>query len=182
MADSPRTSTAEKPAPAARGRVWRWVLVAAVVVALATGAAGLWFYVRGGGELPSVLSRFAPAGADVLAPSSPEERVLRTLRLAGFERAVVGHDGGVAVVRIEMPSVRTSADPEFGWQAGFSAISDAFPKADEYVVQVYAPGAVPLVEVSAPGDVVRKSVASDDAKQLRAAMTVRYLSQLGGGK
>jgi hypothetical protein len=182
MADSPKTSTAENPVRPARARRWRAAVLVAVAVLLVAGGVAAWLYGRGGGQLPAVLGRFAPSGTDALAQSSPEERVLRTLRLAGFERAVVGRDAGVVVARIELPSVRTSADAEFCWQAGFSAMSEAFPKADRYVVQVFAPDAVPLVEVSAPGDAVRKSVGSDDATQLRAAMTVRYLSQTGGGK
>lgn len=170
------------PADSPERRVaWRPIAIA-LAVAVLLGVLGLWLYARGGGPVPPFLSGLSPKAADVLAPSSPDERVLRVLRLAGVERAVVGQSAGVAVVRVELPSVRTVADAEFAWQAGFSAMVGSYPKAGRYVVQLFGPDASPLVEMGGAGEAVRAAVKSDDAVSLRKAVSARYLSEQGGGQ
>ncbi|TLM78866.1 MAG: hypothetical protein FDZ75_08950, partial [Actinobacteria bacterium] len=65
-------------------------LLAAGFVLLALGLAALWFYAQGGGPLSPRLAFLAPALTDPLAASDSQETVLRAVRLAGIERAVVG--------------------------------------------------------------------------------------------
>lgn len=165
------------PALSHRTRVviW-WCVTAAVVVAIAL--VGL--YARGGGPVPGVLSFLSPAGPDYLAASGPAESVLRTLRLAGYERAVAGMGSGSAFARIELPSAASPADVELGWQSGIGALSAAYPNAEVYVVQIFGPGQQALVEVSVPGEKARAAVSADDGVALRAASTFRYLALLEG--
>jgi len=172
---------AEQPHTPAALRRRRGLFAAAAFVAVALIAAGgatVWLYARGGGPVPSSLAFLRPAEPDLLAPSGPAEQVLRTLRLAGVERAIVGEERGVAVVRVEAPRADSSADVAIAWQSGLGAMRDAYPGAKRYVVQVYGPAAQPLLEMAWIGDDAR---GSDDPDVLRDKASVRYLSELGGG-
>lgn len=158
---------------ARRVRVLR-IVAATAVVALTAAGSLIALYARGGGALPPSLS-FLGRAEDPLAASSPEEAALRTIRLAGYERAVVGESGGTAVLRLELPAVTSAADAELAWQSGFAALSGAYPRARSYVVQLFSPGAEPLLEVEVPGDAVRAAVRDDDAAALRKAAGFRHL-------
>ncbi|MBA4371121.1 MAG: hypothetical protein C0418_06055 [Coriobacteriaceae bacterium] len=155
--------------------VW-WCATAAVVVSIAL----LGLYARGGGSVPAFLSFLSPSGPDYLAASGPAESVLRTLRLAGYERAVAGMESGTAFVRIELPSVASPADVELGWQSGIGALATAYPNAGPYVVQLFGPGQQALLEVSIPGEKARAAVGANDGLALRAASTFHYLAVLEG--
>lgn len=155
-------------------RIW---LTLAIVAVLLGGA--LWLYGRGGGPLPASWSFLSPAEFDALAPSGPAETVLRTVRLAGFERAAVGEAGGVAVLRLEMPGVSSAVDAEIGWQIGFAALSVGYADASEYVVQLFE-GDRGLLEVSADGAAAREAVEADDPAALREASRFTYLREADG--
>jgi uncharacterized membrane protein len=170
-------------APRAARRRPRAVVIVGVSVALVVVAvvvAGAVLYVRGGGPAPEWTSFLRPGAGEVLKASSPAEAVLRTLRLAGYERAAAGDADGTVVVRIEVPEVRGSADVALTWQTGMAAASAAYPSAKTIVVQVFS-RSQSLLEVSAPAAAVASAVKKDDAVQLRAACTFRYLSEAGGG-
>jgi len=164
----------------ARGRRTACIVTAVVGCLLVVACVGLYLYARGGGPLPEWAAPLRPGGDAVLGASSPAESVLRTLRLAGFQRAAVGDEAGTVVVRVEAPSVASAADIELTWQTGMAAAASAYPAADRIVVQVFSP-AQPLVQVSAPGGAVRAAVAADDAAALRRACSFAYLSELTGG-
>jgi hypothetical protein len=111
---------------------------------------------------------------DPTAPSGPAEAVARTLRLAGFEEVIV--DGGsTAVARLKLPSVNSAADVELAWQAAMSALSVAYPTADEYVVQIASDR--DLLQVAADGESVREAVGADDASMLREAATFELVHE-----
>lgn len=173
MAGQPLTSDRSRPR-----RRWIAVVATVAVVALLAGAIATWLYARGGGPVPDGLAFLRPAEPELLGPSGAQEQVLRTLRLAGVERAVVGEDAGVAVVRVEAPSAGSSADIAMAWQSGIASLRDAYPGVRRYVVQVYGPGAQPLVELAWDGEAAR---GTDDPDVLRDKAAVRYLSELGGG-
>lgn len=149
--------------------------VAAIAIALVV--LGAFLYARGGGPVPHWFPFRASLG-DPLASSSPAETALRTVRLAGFERAVVGESDGIAVVRLEMQQVSSAADVEIAWQTGFGALVTSYSGADRYVVQVFD-GARPLVEVGGDGAAVRRAVDDDDGDALRAAVEFVFLSEEG---
>jgi hypothetical protein len=174
-----RPRAAARPAPDG-GR--RWLVTAGIAGALAIAAlgAGLYLYARGGGPLPQWAGSLRPGAYTVLEPSSPAEVVLRTLRLAGYERAAVGEVGGTVVVRVECSSVASPADVELTWQTAMAASYAAYPGAGTFVAQVFVPSQ-PLLEVSAPAAAVSAAVKTDDAALLRKASSVRYLSEVGGG-
>jgi len=179
------TSPSAAPAvPAAkvppRRRKVALIAAAAVVVAALLAAGGFALYVRGGGPAPDWAAFLRPGVGDVLKPSTPAEVVLRTLRLAGFQRAAVGDADGTVVVRIETPELRAPADAALTWQTGMAAASAAYPAAKTIVVQVFSPSQS-LLEVSAPAAAVAAAVQTDDAAGLRRACTFRYLSETGGG-
>ncbi|MDP2232938.1 MAG: hypothetical protein Q8K89_04825, partial [Actinomycetota bacterium] len=91
----------------------RAAVVAGVMLALVL-VGGLVLYSRGGGPVPRALTWLGAAGPALLESSGPDETVLRTLRLAGIEHAVVGESSGTAVVRLALPSVSSAADVELG--------------------------------------------------------------------
>lgn len=160
-----------------RARLLLWLAVAfAVMAALVLG----WLYLRGGGPMPAWTGIGRGESTALLARSGPDEQVLRALRLAGADLAVVGSEGGAAIVRLEVPAVDDAADVALAWQSAIGALREAYPSAQRYVVQVYGPGAQPLVELAWSGDEAR---ASSDAGVLRERASVRYLSaELGGSK
>ncbi len=135
-------------------------------------------YGRGGGPLPDSLGFLRPAGQELLASSGAEEKVLRVLRLAGYDRAVVGRSGLKVVVRVDAASVLTPAEMELTWQTALSAAGEAYPSSSAIVVQVFA-GDDALLEVEATTRDVRKAADMDDGQALRTAATFRYL---GGGE
>lgn len=160
-------------------RLWAW-LAALIALLVLLGIAALVLYARGGGPLPSGLSFLTPSQSSLLAKSSPAEAALRALRLAGIDRAVVGSSGGTAIARVEIPSTASAADVSVAWQAAVGALVTAYPTAETYVVQLFAPGALPLAEAKAPGDAARKAVAADDVAALRASSSITYLGSGGG--
>lgn len=123
-----------------------WVVIGVVVLALC----GYALFVAGGGAAPGWLGLLLPPTLDPLGASSPEEQVLRSMRLAGIDHALAGEQGGHAVVRLELPAVNSAPDLELAWQAGIASLAVAYPSADEYVVQVFL-DSVGLLEVSATG-------------------------------
>lgn len=166
------------PSPHARRRAWL-LLAFVLLVAALVGVAALALYARGGGPVPQALGFLAPTQSSLLAPSSSAETTLRALRLAGIERAVVGSSGGTAVVRVEVPSTSSATDVSLAWQAATGALVSAYPSANAYVVQLFAPGALPLAEVTVPGPAARAAVSHDDVMALRSAATVAYLGAGG---
>ncbi|MDO8915626.1 MAG: hypothetical protein Q7W16_06040 [Coriobacteriia bacterium] len=166
-----------RPVLGRRGYLIAGAVAAVLIAAIGTG---VYFYARGGGPLPQWAGFLRSSTNAVLQPSPPAEVVLRTLRLAGYQRAAVGEKDGTVVVRVESPSLGSSADVALTWQTGMAAASAAYPKAAVLVVQVFVP-AQPLLEVSAPAAAVTAAVRADDAALLRRACTFRYLSEAGGG-
>lgn len=152
------------------------VLIAALI---ALCAVGVWLYGRGGGPLPQALSFLSDARSDPLAESDSDESALRTMRLAGFERAVVGAEGGSAVLRVELPTVTTAADLEIAWQTGYATLAVVYPDANEYVIQLFE-GAHGLLELSAQGSVIRQAVSADDAFALKEATDFTFLRDKPG--
>lgn len=130
--------------------------------------------------MPTWLDWLGPDDGGLLAPSGPDEIVLRTVRLAGIEHAVIDENGGIVVLRMSVPRVTSPADIELAWQTGFGALSSAYPDGVRYVVQLYD-GETPLLEVAADGVRVRGAVKADDADQLRDASVFLFLSDTGGG-
>jgi hypothetical protein len=161
----------------------RWLLFAAtsLVVLLAAGAWVTVLYGRGGGPLPAQLAFLGkPDLPQALYPSGPEEQVLRTLRLLGYEHAAVGEDAsGTVVVRVEMPKA-APIDIEYSWQAALTTGAGAFPDSRSVVAQLFS-GSIPLLEVTAPTDVVRDAAARNDAAGIRNAASFRYLQAAPGG-
>ena len=88
-------------------------------------------YAHGGGPVPAAFSFLSPKPLDVLAPSSTAEVVLRTLRLAGYDHAVIGEAGGTVVVRLDVPSLTAPADAEGSWQTALAAGAAAYPRAGD---------------------------------------------------
>ncbi|GAB4275624.1 MAG: hypothetical protein Kow0056_05400 [Coriobacteriia bacterium] len=175
----PHTKTREG-APSKAGRlVW-----AGVAVVLVMAAVLVFLYGRGGGPLPGWLGFLGPRTAGLLDPSGPEEAVLRTLRLAGYDHAVVGESDGTVVVRVEVPRVRTPADVELTWQTALGVSAEAFPEAERYVAQVFSDGTA-LVEVGIGGSDLRGILDSGDAGSAASALEeqadVILLSRSGGG-
>ena len=121
---------------------------------------------------------FYDAEDSLLAPSGPDETVLRTLRLAGIEHAAIGEADGVAVLRVEIPTIASHPDVEIVWQTGFAALSSTRPRAGRYVVQLFAESA-PLVELTADGGAVRAAVETDDPGSLRAASEAAFIARSG---
>ncbi|MDH4140210.1 MAG: hypothetical protein OEV43_06515 [Coriobacteriia bacterium] len=154
-------------------RAWTSAGVAAAVLA-ALLFTGFYFYLRGGGPVPSWVP-IRPAIQDPLAPSEPPEQVLRSMRLAGFERAVAGEGAGFAIVRVEVPSVGSPADVEIAWQTGAASLAEAYPDAGRYVVQVFDPSQA-LVEVRWDGDSARDAVTADDAGALFSSAQFVHLT------
>ncbi len=113
-----------------------------------------------------------------LEPSGPEETVLRVVRLAGIERAVVGVAEGTAVLRLDVPAITSAPDVEIAWQAGFAALAEAFPDAEQYVVQLFT-DTRPLIELRAAGTDARAAVDADDPAALRSAVDPRYIARFG---
>lgn len=176
--DSPREGGLR---PRAFPRRWLLLLGALALLLVAVGVGSLVLYARGGGPLPSALSFLAPAGGDLLGRSSSQETVLRTLRLAGIERAVVGESGGTAVARVEVPSAASAADIDIAWQAAAGALAGAYP-GRAYVVQVFGPGAQPLAQVALPKEAAAQALKSADSSALLKAATVTYLGGSGAAK
>lgn len=112
---------------------------------------------------------------DPLAASDAPEQVLRTLRLAGVEHAVVGEERGTAIVRLQIPAVSSAADVEIAWQVAVTALAESYPRARTYAVQLFGPGAMPLVEFDAHGRDARRAIDADDAAKLRSTADVRSL-------
>lgn len=157
-------------------------LTAGALVLVLLALAGYVLYARGGGPVPAQLAFLSPAESTLLAASSPAEATLRALRLAGIERAVVGESGDAAVARIEVPSVSSAADIEIAWQTAAAALSQNYPHAEQYVVQLFGPDAQPLLEVTIPGRATRSSVSENDSAALLRSATFRYLSGFGVGR
>lgn len=160
----------------------RRVILIAIAVALVAMTVAGFLYVRGGGPLPSWLDS-EPSG--LLDPSGPEEAVLRTLRLAGYDHAAVGFGDGTVVVRVDVPYVRTAADVELSWQTALGAALGAWPDASRYVAQVFADGTA-LVELGIDGDDLREIAAADGAlvdpapaTEIEVRADVRLLSDQG---
>lgn len=176
---SPGSETREKSPTRSRRLVWTGVAVVLVLCALL-----LVLYGRGGGPLPGWLGFLGPRTAGLLDPSGPEEAVLRTLRLAGYDHAVAGESGGTVVVRVEVPRVRTPADVELTWQTALGAAAAAFPEADRYVAQVFSDGTA-LVEVGIGGSDLRDILDSGDTQGAALALEERaeiiLLARSGGG-
>jgi len=155
-----------------------WIGATSAVVALLLVAA--WLYARGGGPVPSWWP-LSSAGFDPVAASSPEEAVLRSVRLAGFQRAVAGDSGGTAIVRLEIPEVSSAADAEIAWQAGVASLVEAYPGAGTYVVQLFE-GPAALLEARWDGGQARGAVAADDAAALKARAEFVYLPREAAGE
>ncbi|MDA3937486.1 MAG: hypothetical protein PF636_11655 [Actinomycetota bacterium] len=137
-------------------------------------------YARGGGPVPGWLTWMGPGDGGLLSASTPEEAALRTVRLVGFEHAVVGEERGVAVLRLSVPSVSSPADIELSWQTGMGVLSSAYPEATRYVVQLFA-SQDPLLEVAADAGRIREAVRTDDGQALRDSAVFTFLTSTGGG-
>lgn len=170
------------PREGGRARTLRFVALALVAIALLTGVAALVLYGRGGGPLPGWLSFLGPERTDLLAASGPAETTLRTLRLAGIERATVGAESGTVVVRLELPAAQTSTDVTAAWQIAIGALAGAYPDEKRYVVQVFGADAQPLLEFGWARDAVFSEGRLRAADDLKAGASVRLLSETGGAK
>ncbi len=159
-----------------RGRIA--VFAAAAVTVFA--AVLFVLYARGGGPVPRAFSFLSPGAGALLAPSNAEETVLRSLRLAGIERAVVGEERGSAIVRLEAPTVSSAGDVTIAWQTGMATLAQAYPRADEYVVQVFA-GGEGYLEVVAEGGAARAAIDADDPAALLGAAELRLLPEEEAG-
>jgi hypothetical protein len=135
--------------------------VAIAVVAVALLVAGV------------VLLAARPGRFDPLGPSTAVEGVRRTARLAGFETATAGMDGGTAWTALTVPAVSSAADVEIAWQTGIAALAAAYPGADQYVVRVLDPRQHLLV-VQATGESARRAVERDDPRALLDSAQVGY--------
>lgn len=113
-----------------------------------------------------------------LASSGPQETVLRSVRLAGIERAAVGATDGTAVLRLDVPMLASAPDVEISWQAGFGTLVAAYPDVSGYTVQIFADGG-PLVQLEGSGDEVRIAVEDDDAGALNAVLASRIIVAVG---
>ena len=158
------------------------VPIVAIVLALLLGGVAYVLYARGGGPVPAYLAFLSPAESRLLAASSPAEQTLRTLRLAGIDRAVVGETKGIATARVEIPAVTSAADVEIAWQTAVAALSQSYPRARVYDVQLFGPDATALVQLTFPGSEARSDVTANDPAALRRIATIRYLSEQGGGR
>ncbi|MBE0475939.1 MAG: hypothetical protein IBX62_02440 [Coriobacteriia bacterium] len=147
---------------------------AAAAVAALAALAVVSLYARGGGPLPAPLRFLSPA--DAPAHDSPSVTALRTLRLAGYDHAVVGEEDGTVVVRLSVPSVASPADVELSWQTALAVGAAAYPEAERCAAQVFSGGQA-LVEVRADGGEVREA---PDAAALRARAEIAYLPESGG--
>lgn len=165
-------------APSRFRRALPWA-AGAVVLVLVAAAVLLVLYARGGGPVPGFLGFLSPKPVDPLAASSPAEAALRTLRLAGYDQAVVGESGGTAVVRVSVPKPITPRAVELSWQTALTVAAEAYPRSGKAVAQLFD-GTTPLLEVSADAAAVRDLAARDDAAGLRSAATFKYLSTAGG--
>lgn len=150
-----------------------------VAILLLVALTGVVLYARGGGPLPDWLGGDASVIQDPLAASTPAETVLRTLRLAGFQRVVVGDESGTAMLRVQLPAVNTAADVEIAWQSGIAALSAGYPSASDYIVQVFADDRG-LVEIAWEGEAARDAVERDDAEELTGAAGFTYLGPEAG--
>jgi len=149
-----------------------WLAVTIVVLALAVVV--LWSYGRGGGPLPQAFSFLSASHYDPLGESDSQEVALRTMRLAGFERAVAGAQEGSALLRIEMPRVTTAADFEIAWQIGYSTLAVAYPDADTYIIQLFE-DTHGILELAGPGEAIRQAISTDDALALKEATEFTFL-------
>jgi hypothetical protein len=160
-----------------------WLSLGLAAAVLFLGATLLVLYARGGGPLPPALGFLtASSTSDPLAPSGSAQTALRTLRLAGYDSAVVGESGGTVVVRVAVPELSAPAKVELSWQTALVAGAEAYPRAERVVAQLFTAGATPLLEVSADAPVIRQAAASDDAAGLRKATSFRYLATAGGSQ
>jgi len=123
-----------------------WIAIGAVALVLF----GYAMFIRGGGAAPGWLDFLSPAAANPLDSSGAEEQVLRSMRLAGIDLAVVGEQRGQAVLRAMLPAVNSAPDLEIAWQSGLAALTTAYPSAREYVVQLFV-DSTPLVELRVAG-------------------------------
>lgn len=158
------------------------VLIVGIVLALLLGGIAYVLYAQGGGPVPAYLAFLSPAESRLLASSSPAEQTLRSLRLAGIDRAAVGEANGIATARVEVPAVTSAADVEIAWQTAVAALSQSYPGARVYDVQLFGPDATALVQLTFPGSEARSDVTANDPAALRRVATVRYLSEQGGGR
>lgn len=159
----------------------RWVRPVAFALVLAVAVVGIgaaWLYLGSGDTTPEWFgggeADVEPLEQDPLGDSGPHEAVLRSLRLAGYEEAVVGEDDGTAIVRLDAPYLNTPAHVELAWQTALASEVEAFPDAESYVAQVFSSG-VALLEVRVPGDAMRDAVGSDDPARLREDANFAYL-------
>lgn len=132
-------------------------------------------YARGGGHLPGWLAWLAP-DVPALEDSGAQEGTLRSLRLAGFERASVGSEDGTVVVRVELPDPGAPADVGLAWQTAVAIAAQTYPEARLYVAQLFWNGTA-LLEVRVQGDDARSSVQADDAAALEAEAVFVYLAR-----
>lgn len=128
--------------------------------------------------LLGILAFHAIPGSDpgLLAPSGPDETVLRALRLAGIEHAAAGLVQGQAVAHVGIPALSSAPDVQIAWQATFATLVSAYPRAEGYTVILEADGA-PLVRLDGVGQEVRDAVADDEAGALRDVFVARLLAE-----
>jgi hypothetical protein len=115
---------------------------------------------------------------ELLGRSGPQETVLRSLRLAGVEHAVVDFDDGVAVLRVDIPVLTSASDATLVSHSAFATLAAVYPGAERYVVQLFATGQ-PLIELSGAGDEIRDAVDSDDPAGLDSARAARLITRPG---
>ena len=169
-------SPAEETTSASRA-LTKPVLIAVILLLLLVFITllGARLYAKGGGSVPDWFP-FESSAFDPLAPSDAEESVLRSIRLAGIERAVVGEQGGTAVLRLDIPEVSSAADMEIAWQTGVASLTSVYPDAREYIVQLFE-NQSGLLEIKWAGSDARDAVSADDAEALRSSATFIYLSE-----
>ncbi len=109
-----------------------------------------------------------------LAPSSEGEQVLRTMRLAGFDRVWVSEGDGAVSVFLVMPGIDSPADVEIAWQTAFASLASAFRATGEFRVGIVSDDEIVAELSGAARDIVRV-VESGDATGLRDAVAVEYI-------
>lgn len=159
----------ERPGPPAG-----CLIAVGVVAAVVIGLTASWAYGRAGGCVPWWCGGLGDRWQRPLAPSCVEERALRTLRLAGFEYAVVGSRWRTVVVRVQLPEVREAGDVERAWQTAAAAAVRSYWYAGDVVVQLFDAQAS-LLQARFRASDVRDAVKADDGERLRLDGSFAYL-------
>lgn len=173
--NTPKTSDSQFSRARKRQGIPRTALIV-VGLLLAVSVTGVVLHSWSGGVLPAWMSLASLDARRLLAASGPQESVLRTFRLAGFESATVGSDRDGALVWLDVSGISSAADIEIAWQTAGATLAAAYPSAGRYVV-VITVDAEEFAELAFEnGADMRNAVVSDDARMLLEVASVRLLA------